>query len=77
MPQKLKILVRMLGAGLVIFAAIHFIIDVTSSMQTEQRSTPDGFVIDHRIEIPHTTFVIAIAGAALFALTFIRTRNST
>ena len=62
---------------MIIFAAIRFLVGVVSTIQTEQHPTPGGFVIEHLIEIPHTTFAVALAGAAMFALSFVRRRAST
>jgi tRNA G37 N-methylase TrmD len=67
----------MLGAGLIIFAVLRLVLGVVGSIQTEQHPMPDGFVIDHLVEIPHTTIAVAVAGAAVFALSFVRRRAST
>ena len=77
MSRKLQIILRFAGAALAAFAAIHFVIDVWQSMQTEEHAASDGFMIQHRVEISHITLAAGFAGAALTGLSFIRIRKRT
>ena len=78
MPRRFKLILRITGLILIALAAVLFIVGVVRTMQTEEHATADGgFVIQHRIEISRETSAIALAGAVLFGLSFIRTRKVT
>lgn len=78
MPQKLRIIVRVAGLLLVVWAAIHFMVDVAGRLQTDEHATPEGgYVIQRRIEIHRTTFAVGLAGAVLFATSLIRIQKTT
>ena len=77
MLRKLQVIVRVIGVALIVFAAVHFVIDAVHSIQTEDHATSDGFHIDHIIEIRHITLAAGFAGAALVGLSFIHVRKGT
>jgi hypothetical protein len=76
MPFRLRIAVRLLGAALLLFAAIRFGIDCFSSFHTEEHAIANGgYVIQHRFVIDHWTTLLAVSGIVAFALSFVLSRR--
>jgi TRAP-type C4-dicarboxylate transport system permease small subunit len=67
---------RIAGVALVIVAGLLFIVAAARSMQSQEHQRAAGLVIQHRIEIPNTMILVGLAGVVLFAISFIRGRNS-
>ena len=78
MPRKLRIILRVAGLVLLGWAFTRLVIGATGTVQTQEEATREGgYVIQHRIEIPGSTLPIGLAGAILFAVSFVRTPKNT
>jgi hypothetical protein len=73
MAPKLRIILRVAGLVLLVVAFTRLMIGAARTVQTQEEATREGgYVIQHRIEIPGSTLPIGLAGAFLFAASFVR-----
>jgi hypothetical protein len=78
MPRKLRIILRVAGLVLFVWAFTRLMIGAARTVQTQEEGTREGgYVIQHTIEIPGNTLAIGLAGAVLFAVSFVRIQKNT
>jgi len=70
----LRITFRAAAAALFVVAAIRFALR-GSSLQTQEQATPDGFSVDHVVEIGNIPLILLFASAVLLVLSFIIPRK--
>jgi len=71
-----RIGLRVLGVFLLAFAAVHFVIDLSSSLLVETHSAANGSSsIMTVFAVRYVTWLSGIAGIVLFTLSFIRRRQ--
>jgi hypothetical protein len=80
MSSRLRILLPLLGAALLVFAAVRFGMVGVSSFQTEERQLQNGGVsIDHVLTFDCRAMILGSVGGVILLASFVisKTRSET